>query len=120
MNIRFHYSFQDDVLTIYSDIPPSETIEFTDFMNIDINNEKGIVGLEIFYASEFFENQNKELNKQFLFNLKEISVKYDEWRNTWFISLELTDKSNKKITQKLPPLKKSEYISPLIASSYSN
>ncbi|MBU0959327.1 MAG: DUF2283 domain-containing protein [Nanoarchaeota archaeon] len=118
MKISFHYSSQDDVLTIYSDVAPSETIEFADFMNIDINKEKGIVGLEIFYASEFFGNQNKELTKHFLSNLKEINAKYDEWRNTWFISLELKDKDNKTIIQKLPPLKKSEYVSPLIASAY--
>ena len=116
MKIRFHYSFQDDVLTIYSDMAPTETIEFTEFMNIDVNKEKGIVGLEIFEASAFLGKQNKELTKQFLSNLKDISIKYDEWRNTWFINLELTDKNNQTITQKLPPLKKSEYTSPLIAS----
>jgi uncharacterized protein YuzE len=118
MKIKFDYSSEDDVLTIYSEVPPSETIEFTDFMNIDVNKEKGVVGIEIFYASEFLGNQNKELTKHFLSNLKEISVKYDEWRNTWFISLELKDKDNKIIVQKLPPLRKSEYVSPLIASAY--
>lgn len=117
MEIKFHYSSEDDVLTVYSDIAPSETIEFTEFMNIDINKEKGIVGLEIFEASEFLGKQDKELTKQFLSNLKEINAKYDEWRNTWFINLELTDKNNKTIIEKLPPLKKSEYISPLIASA---
>lgn len=117
MKIKFHYNSQDDVLTIYSEVAPNETIEFTEFMNIDINKNKGIVGLEIFEASEFLSKQNKELTKQFLSNLKEISLKYDEWRNTFFINLELTDKSNKTIIEKLPPLKKGEYLSPLIASA---
>jgi uncharacterized protein YuzE len=118
MKIRFHYNSEDDVLTIYSDIVPNETVEFTDFMNIDINKEKGIVGLEIFDASQFLGKQDKELTKKFLSNLKDIDAKYDEWRNIWFISLELTDKDNQTIIQKLPPLKKSEYVSPLIASAY--
>lgn len=116
MKINFHYSFEDDVLAIYTDVAPTETIEFTEFMNIDIHSEKGIVGLEIFDASEFFNNQNKEITKQFLNSLKNISVKYNEWRNMWFINLELTNNSNETIKQQLPPLRKSKYISPLIAS----
>ena len=118
MEIKFHYSVDDDILTIFSDVASTETIEFTEFMNIDINKEKGIVGLEILDALEFLGRQNKELTKQFLLNLKNINVKYDEWRNTWFINLELTDNDNHTIIQKLPPLKKSEYVSPLIGSVY--
>lgn len=116
MKIKFHYSSEDDVLTVFTDVSPSETIEFTDFMNIDINKERGIVGIEIFDALEFLGKQNKELTKGFLSNLKSVGAKYDEWRNTWFIELELTDNENHTIVQRLPPLKKSEYVSPLIAS----
>ena len=115
MEIKFFYNNEDDVLSIYSDDRPSETIEFTDFLNIDINQEKGVVGIEIFDASEFLGKQNKSITKEFLSNLKDIEMNYDDWRNIWFINLELTDKDNQKITQKLPPLKKSEYISPLIS-----
>jgi len=117
MDIKFHYDFEDDVLTIYSDTPPKETIEFSEFLNIDINEKTGIVGLEIFYASEFFENQNKKITKEFLTTLKGISLEYNEWRNMWFIDLKLIDNKNHSIKQSLPPLKKSEYISPLIAST---
>ncbi len=81
MKIRFHYNIEDDVLTIYSDMAPEETIEFTEFMNIDINKERSIVGLEIFDASIFLGKQNKELTKKFLSNLKNVNAKYDEWRN---------------------------------------
>ena len=116
MEIKFHYDSQDDVLTIYSNISPSETIEVTEFINIDINKEKGIVGLEIFDASEFFGKQNKELTKQFLSNLEKINLKYSEWRNMWFINLEFAGKNKKIIIQKLPPLRRSEFVSPLIAS----
>jgi uncharacterized protein YuzE len=117
MQIKTHYSKEDDVLTIYSDVAPRETIEFADFLNIDISKNKEIVGIEIFYASEFFGKQNKEVTKEFLSKIKEIKVKYDEWRNNWFISLELRDEQDRVITQKLPPLKKSEYVSPLVANA---
>ena len=100
----------------YTDTAPKETIEFSEFLNIDIDDKTGIVGLEIFYASEFFGNQNKEITKQFLSALKESSIKYHEWRNMWFINLNLIGKNNKIIEQQLPSLKKYEYVSPLIAS----
>lgn len=116
MEIKFHYSDQDDVLTVYTDVAPNETIEFTDFMNIDINKDRGIVGFEIFDALEFLKKQDYGISKMFLSNLKSVNAKYDDWRNTWFIKLELKDNSNRVITLKLPPLKKSEYVSPLIAS----
>jgi len=117
IRFKFNYSFEDDILTIYRDEAPEETVEFTEFLNLDVSKDKGIVGIEIFYASEFFGKQNKEITKQFLNTLKEINISYDEWRNTWFINLELIDKNNHIITQTLPPLKKSEYVSPLIAGA---
>lgn len=117
IKFNFEYDFEDDVLTIHRNIPPEETVEFTEFLNLDINNDNGIVGIEIFYASEFFGKQNKEITKQFLNTLKEINITYDEWRNTWFINIEMTDKNNHILVQTLPPLKKSEYVSPLIAGN---
>src|SRR3989338_11449394 len=116
MEIKFHYILQDDVFTVYTGIPPTETIEFSDFMNIDISKDKGIVGFEIFDALEFLRKQGYGLSESFLSNLRSVNFEYDDWRNTWFIKLELTDNNNQTITLKLPPLKKSEYVSPLIAS----
>jgi len=116
MKIKFHYSFEDDVLNIYTETAPSETIEFSEFLNIDVDNKTGIVGLEIFEASIFFNQQDKEITKQFLSSLKEIEVHYNEWRNMWFINLVLINKDGKRIKPKLPPLRKSEYVSPLIGS----
>jgi uncharacterized protein YuzE len=116
MKIKTHYDQEDDVLTIYSDIAPRETIEVEDFINIDITKNKEIVGIELFEASHFFGKQNKEITKEFLSKTKEIRLKYDEWRNNWFINIELIDSKNHKVIQQLPPLKKSEYTSPLIAS----
>ena len=119
MEIKTHYDKEDDVLTIYSDIAPKETLEVADFINIDITNDKEIVGIELFDASEFFGKQNQEVTKDFLSKIKEIKVHYEEWRNNWFISLELISDQNKTIIEKLPPLRKSEYTSPLIASARS-
>ena len=117
MEIKTHYNSEDDVLTIYSDVAPSETIEFAEFLNIDITKNKEIVGIELFEASEFFDKQNKKVTKEFLSKIKEIKIKYDEWRNNWFINLELFGPNNSVVVQNLPPLKKSEYVSPLIASA---
>lgn len=117
MKINFHYSSEDDILTIYTNVAPTETIEFSEFLNIDVDNKKGIVGLEIFDASAFFNQQDSKITKQFLSSLKEIEIKYNEWRNMWFINLILIDDKGQRFEPKLPPLRKSEYISPLIASA---
>ena len=114
MNIKFHYDKEDDILSIYTDVAPIETVEFSEFLNIDIDSNQGIVGLEIFEVSKFFKIQNTNITPSFLENIKEISIEYNEWRNSWFIDLILTDKNNNSIRQSMPPLRKSEYKSPLI------
>ena len=115
MKFKFHYNKEDDILSIYTEIPPKETIEFSEFLNIDIDKNKRVVGLEIFEASKFFSIRNNQINKSFLENIKEISIEYNEWRNSWFIDIILIDENNKIIRQSMPPLRKSEYASPLIA-----
>lgn len=117
MKLKFHYDEEDDVLSIFTDIAPKETIEFSEFINIDIDKEHRVVGLEIFGASGFFNVRNNNITKSFLENLKEINIEYNEWRNSWFIDIILTDENNNSIRQSIPPLRKSEYKSPLIASS---
>jgi len=115
MEIKFHYDEEDDILTLYNpETAPTETIEFSEFLNIDINKDRGIVGLEIFYASEFLGLQNEKLNKEFLENLNNVSIECKEHRNCWFIVL-ILDNGREKIRNPLPPLRKSEYVSPLIA-----
>ncbi len=116
MKVKFYYDKEDDVLSIYSENPPKETIEFSEFLNIDIDKDKRVVGLEIFEASKFFGIRNNLINSLFLQNLKEISIEYNELRNTWFIDVIFTDKNNNIIKTPMPPLRKSEYKSPLIAS----
>ena len=93
----------------------AETIEFSEFLNIDINKDKGIVGLEIFYASEFFSAINEIITKTLLRSIKNVHIECKNYRNNWFIVL-VFDYNNEKIRVQLPPLRKSEYTSPLIAS----
>ncbi len=117
MALKYEYDEEDDVFTIYdSENAPSETIEFSEFLNIDINKNKGIVGLEFFYASEFFTLINDMVTKTFLENISNVKLDCRNYRNTyWIISL-IFDYKGQEIKVQLPPLRKSEYVSPLIAS----
>jgi uncharacterized protein YuzE len=117
MTIKIHYDDEEDIFTVYdSEHKPSETIEFSEFLNIDINKEKGIVGLEVFYASEFFSTLNKIITKSLLESVENVLIEYKNYRNAyWLIDL-IFEKDGKKIKVQLPPLRKSEYTSPLIAS----
>jgi len=74
-----------------------------------------IVGFEIFYASEFFSALNEVITRKLLNSVDKVSVEYKNYRNNWFIML-VFEKNNKKIKVQLPPLRKSDYTSPLIAS----
>ncbi len=116
MAIKIHYNEEDDIFSIYDDEhKPSETIEFSEFLNIDIDNKKGIVGLEIFYASEFFSALNKIITKSLLESVNKVLVEYKNYRNNWFIIL-VFEMNGEKIRVQLPPLRKDEYTSPLIAN----
>ena len=116
MGIKIHYNEKDDIFTIYDDEhKPSETIEFSEFLNIDIDKKRNIVGLEIFYASEFFSALNKIITKALLESINKVLIEYKNYRNNWFIVL-VFEKGEDKIRVQLPPLRKSDYTSPLIAS----
>jgi len=116
MATKIHYSEEDDVFTIYNDEhKPSETIEFSEFLNIDIDNNKGVVGLEIFYASEFLSALNEIVTKTLLGSVNKVSIECKNYRNNWFMVL-VFENNGEEIRVQLPPLRKSEYTSPLIAS----
>jgi hypothetical protein len=80
-----------------------------------LDKEGRVIGVELFYASELFDLFNKEIDKEFLINLSDASLEYKDYRNVWYVLLILKS-GDKEISQTLPPLKESEYISPLIAS----
>jgi len=116
MVIKIHYNEEDDVFTIYdNEHKPSETVEFSEFLNIDIDKNKGIVGLEVFYASEFFSALNKVITKTLLESIDNVSIESKNYRNNWFIVL-VFENNGEEIRIQLPPLRKSEYTSPLITS----
>lgn len=111
----FHYSIEDDILSIYSNSSPEESIEFSENLVIDIDKDNMVVGLEIFDAAEFFNALNEQINKDFLENLESVYLECREFRNNLYIVLLLKSKG-KEIKQPMPLLRKSEYKSPLIAS----
>ena len=116
MGIKIHYNEEDDIFTVYDDgHKPHETIEFSEFLNIDIDKNRGIVGVEVFYASEFFSALNKIITKALLSSIDNVLIEYKNYRNNWFIVL-IFEKDKEKIRVQLPPLRKSEYTSPLIAN----
>lgn len=116
MGIKVHYDKEDDIFTVYDNKhKPSETIEFSEFLNIDIDKEKHIVGLEVFYASEFFSALNKIITKSLLESVGKVLIEYKNYRNNWFIEL-IFEKNGENIRVQLPPLRRSEYKNPLIAS----
>ena len=117
MGIKMHYDEEDDIFTVYdNEHKPSETIEFSEFLNIDINKDRGIVGLEIFYASEFFSALNKIVTKSLLESIDKVSIECKNYRNSYWLIEIILEKDGEKIRVQLPPLRKSEYTSPLIAS----
>jgi len=117
MEFKFNYDYEDDVLSIYNyESPPKESVEVSEDIIIDLDKDDKVIGIEIFYASEFFNAFNKRIDKEFLKSLESASLEYKEFRNNWYIVVTLKSKDT-IISQPMPPLRKSEYISPLIASA---
>jgi uncharacterized protein YuzE len=111
---RFHYDKVSDVLYIQNIVKDvEESVEFSEDIVLDLDKKGNVIGVEIFYASEFLGLFNKGINKELLENLKEAHIEYKDFRNIWFVVLMLQTK-DKQIMQPLPPLKKSEYVSPFV------
>ncbi len=116
MVYKFDYDKEDDVLYICDAIKRVKgSVEFSEDIVLDLDKDGRVIGVELFYASDFFELFNKEINKEFLMNLQGARLEYKDYRNVWYVLLILKS-GNKQIAQALPPLRKSEYVSPLIAS----
>jgi len=114
MKYEYDYDDENDVLYIYnSEQGVEESVQISEDIVIDLDKRGLISGIEIFYASEFFSAFNHEVNEMFLTNIDEVSLEYREFRNQWFIVIQLRSR-NKKIVQPMPPLRKSEYVSPLL------
>jgi len=116
MVFKFHYDSEHDILYICDSIKKvEESVEFSEDIVLDLDKQGRVIGVELFYASELFKAFNKEINKEFLKGLENAGLEYKDFRNMWFVVL-LLKSGSKQISQALPPLRKSEYTSPLIAS----
>src|SRR3989344_309715 len=70
---RFEYDSEDDVLYIQNAIKNvKESVKISEDIIIDIDKEGKVIGIEIFYASEFLSLFNKELDKIFLEYLEDL------------------------------------------------
>ena len=59
---KFHYDSEDDVLYIQNAVKDvEESIEFSEDIVLDLDRRGNVIGVEIFYASEFFGLFNKEV-----------------------------------------------------------
>ena len=112
---RFNYDPENDVLYIQNAVKDvEESVEFSEEIVWDLDKDGNVIGVEIFDASEFLNVFNKD--KEFLKNLNEAYVEYKDFRNMRFVIL-MFESKDKKISQPLPPLRRSEYVSPLVISS---
>ena len=116
MAFKFHYDSENDILYICNaEKKVEESVEFSEDIILDLDKEGKVIGVELFYASELFKPFNKGINREFLMKLEDAGLEYKDFRNMWFVIL-LLKSDSKQISQPLPPLRKSEYTSPLIAS----
>ena len=115
-NFSFEYDRKNDVLSLIDyNKQIHETLEFNEFLNVDIDKKGEVAGLEIFDVSQFIRVFNKEVTKEFLINLENVDIFQKDYRNNIFIAIVLYSQG-KHVQQYLPPLKKTGYISPLINS----
>jgi uncharacterized protein YuzE len=112
------YDEKSDVLSIFNNnLKPSESVEFSENIILDINKEGCIVGLQILDASEFFQGLNEKISKPFLSDLENVELEDKEFRNNWFIILSMKSKGLGIIQQPMPLLRKKEYKSPLLCEN---
>lgn len=117
MDYKYHYDKEFDILAIYSpDRKVEESVEVSENIVLDLDKNNNINGIEIMDASEFFGAFNSSINKEFLSSLESAGIDYKTFRNQWMLVVYL-NAGGKQIAQPMPPLRKSEYVSPLIASA---
>ncbi len=117
MVYKFLYDDEYDILAIYnSDRGVEESVEVSENIVLDLDKDERVNGIEIMDASEFLGAFNSEIDREFLSQLDEAWLDYKSFRNQWIILVNLKSKG-KQFVQPMPPLRKSEYVSPLILSS---
>ena len=113
---KVSYDQEGDVLTIYrDDVKVNESVEVTEELILDLDQDRRIVNLELLDAYKFLHTLNEEITTEMLSSLKEVELQFKNYRNYWIISLSF-EYGNKRIEEKLPAFVQADYQSPLVAS----
>ena len=116
MDYKFLYDDENDILSIYSSPRKvKESLEISENIVLDLDKDDLINGIEILDASEFFGSFNHEINKRLLSELDSARIEYKSFRSQWILLVVLNSKG-KQYSQPMPPLRKTEFVSPLLAS----
>ena len=71
---KFDYDAEDDVLYIQNAVEEvDESVEFSKDIVLDLDKKGNVIGVEIFYVSEFLGLFNKDIDKNFLQSLNKRS-----------------------------------------------
>jgi len=115
MNYKYDYDDESDILVIYqSERKVKESLEVSENIVVDLDKMDKINGIEIMDASEFFGSFNSEINKKFLSELDSAKIEYTSFRSQWILLVVLQSKG-KRFSQPMPPLRKTEFTSPILA-----
>lgn len=115
MGYKFNYDEENDILVIHSSPRKvKESLEVSENIVVDLDKDERINGIEIFDASEFFSSFNPEINKRVLSELDHARIEYRSFRNQWIV-LVVMESKGKHFSQPMPPLRKTEFSSPLLA-----
>lgn len=117
MDYEYDYDDENDILVIYEpDRDVKESLEVSEGIVLDLDKNDKINGIEIMDASEFFGSFNPEINERFLSALDFAKIEYKSFRNQWIL-LVILESRGKQFSQPMPPLRKTEFSSPLLAHS---
>ena len=115
MEYEHDYDEENDILVIYNaERKVKESLEVSENIVVDLDKDDHINGIEIMDASEFFSSFNPEISKEFLSELDSARIEYKSFRNQWIVLVVLGAKG-KQFSQPMPPLRKKEFASPLLA-----
>ena len=114
---QIEYDSAEDVLLIYSQgRKVKESIEVTEDLVVDLDQDNNISAIELFDAYQFLHALNSKISKEMLSEAQEVELKLARYRNYWIVTIFL--KCNGQIIEeKLPAFSTLEYESPLLASA---
>jgi len=115
MKYEHDYDDENDILVIHeSNEDVKESLEVSEGIVLDLDRDDRVVGIEIMDASEFFCSFNPEISKKFLSELDSARIEYKSFRNQWML-LVILGSNGKMFSQPMPPLRKTEFASPILA-----